>query len=87
MLFRSAMWARIGRVGAVLYLLAIAATAVAAGWLLDACFPSMLAAVPMLDERCAACASSAWSIASAIVLLGLLAPGLLPERPTLDAEF
>ena len=70
------MWARIGKRGTCLYLLAIAITAVVFGWLLDLLFPSVMAAVPVLDERCAACAATWWGIASAVVLLLLLAPGL-----------
>ena len=72
----TAMWSRIGKAGTGLYLLAIAVTAVAMGWLLDVFFPTTMASVPALDERCAACASQWWGIVAAIVLLLLLAPGL-----------
>jgi uncharacterized membrane protein YraQ (UPF0718 family) len=72
------MWTRIGRMGTVLYLFAIAATAVAAGALMDTFFPG--GAVPALSEQCTACADSWWRVAAALVLLALVLPGLLPER-------
>ena len=77
----TSIWSRIGKVGAGLYLLAIAGTAVAFGWLLDRFFPDSLAAVPALRERCAACTTEWWGIASAILLLILLAPAWWPEKP------
>lgn len=45
-----------------------------------------MAAVPVLDARCAACASEWWGIASAIILLILLAPGLWAKPDEDDAE-
>ncbi|MEI8243084.1 MAG: permease [bacterium] len=76
----AAMWSRIGKAGTCLYLLAIVVTAVVSGWLLDAFFPAVLAAVPALRDQCSACASEGWGVAAAIVLLLLLAPGVLPKR-------
>ena len=76
----AAMWTRLGKAGTCLYLLAIAATAVGAGWLLDRFFSTAMAKVPVLGEKCAACASNGWGIAAAIVLLVLLAPGLWPAK-------
>ena len=81
----TAMWSRLGKAGTCLYLAAIAGTAVAMGWLLDVFFPTSLAAVPVLEARCAACASEWWGIAAAVVLLILLAPGLW-ARPDEDDE-
>jgi len=74
------MWARIGRLGTVLYLLSIATTAVGAGWVLDVFFPGMLASVPQLTAACSACTASGWHVAATVILLFLLAPGLLPAR-------
>ena len=74
------LWTRIGRVGTALYLLSIAVTALGAGWALDLFFPGVLASVPLLDAACSACATSGWHVAAAVVLMGLLLPGLLPER-------
>ena len=74
------MWNQIGKVGTALYLVAIAVTAVVAGWMLDAFFPGATSAVPHLTERCATCASSWWGVAAAVALLILVAPGLLPDR-------
>ena len=76
----TSIWSRIGKAGTGLYLLAIAGTAVAFGWLLDHAFPDALAAVPVLRDRCAACTTEWWGIASAVVLLGLLAPAWWPEK-------
>jgi len=76
----AAMWSRIGKAGTCLYLLAIASTAVAFGCLLDVFFPASLAAVPVLEARCAACASTWWGIAAAVILLLMLAPGLRAEK-------
>ena len=70
------MWARIGKMGAGLYLLAISVTAVVFGWLLDRFFPAMLAKVPLLSESCAACGINGWGIAAALILLIMMVPGL-----------
>lgn len=77
------MWSRIGKLGTILYLLAIAATAVAAGWLLDAFFPGASAAIPRLSDQCQACAGSWWGVTAGILLLALVLPGL---RPNADDE-
>lgn len=82
----TAMWSRIGKAGTCLYLVAIAGTAVLLGWMLDLFFPMSMAGVPVLGERCAACASEWWSVAAAIVLLILLAPGLWARPEEDDAE-
>lgn len=76
----AAMWSRIGRAGACLYLLAIATTAVTTGWLVDLFFPQSMAGIPPLVPRCAACAAEWWGVAAAVALLILLAPGLWPGR-------
>jgi uncharacterized membrane protein YraQ (UPF0718 family) len=75
------MWCRLGRLGTILYLVAIAGTAVLAGWLLDSFFPAALANVPPLAAHCADGASAWWAIACALALLLLMAPGLRLRRP------
>jgi uncharacterized membrane protein YraQ (UPF0718 family) len=70
------VWTRIGRRGAVLYLLALVATAVACGAAIDLLFPGAAARVPPLAESCTACATSWWHTAAAVGLLVLLAPGV-----------
>ena len=76
------MWARLGRLATIGYLVAIAATALLAGWAIDRFFPGVTAAVPPLDAACTACASHGWSVLPALLLLALLVPGLLPESIT-----
>jgi len=75
-----AMWTRIGKTGTLLYLMAVAITAISAGLILDAFFPGVLAGIPVLVERCAACSYHGWGVVAAVVLLLLLASGLLPDR-------
>jgi uncharacterized membrane protein YraQ (UPF0718 family) len=76
----AAMWVKLGKVGTCLYLAAIAATAVASGWVLDLFFRGAMARMPELGRSCAECAASGWGIAAAIAVLALVVPGLLPER-------
>ena len=82
----TAIWSQIGKAGTGLYLLAIALTAVGMGWLLDRFFPAALAAVPVLQERCAACASEWWGIVAAIILVILLAPVLWKKTEDDESE-
>jgi hypothetical protein len=70
------MWARIGKLGTALYLLAIMATAVGMGVMMDRFFPGVLAAVPQLDQACAVCGSSWWGVVAAVALLAMLLPGV-----------
>jgi uncharacterized membrane protein YraQ (UPF0718 family) len=74
------MWCRLGRLGTILYLVAIAGTAVLAGWLLDCFFPAALANVPPLAAHCATVSSAWWEWVLALCLLALLAPGLILRR-------
>ncbi len=68
---------RLGRLGTVLYLVAICSTAVLTGWLLDCFFPAALAQVPPLSAHCAdGSPASWWAVACALALLLLMAPGL-----------
>jgi uncharacterized membrane protein YraQ (UPF0718 family) len=70
------LWTRIGRPGAILYLLALVATALACGAAIDLFFPGAAARVPELAEACMACLDSWWHVAAAVALLAILAPGL-----------
>lgn len=73
-----AMWSRVGRRATVCYLLAIALTALAAGWLLDSTFPEAFRNMPQLHEHHAT-RSIPWRALPAVALLALLLPGLLPR--------
>jgi uncharacterized membrane protein YraQ (UPF0718 family) len=83
----AALWSRVGRRATFAYLVGISLTALAAGWILDAFFPAAFATVPPLEEHClGGHGASLVSTLTAVVLLLLLLPGLLPERDSGDSN-
>lgn len=76
----AALWSRVGRRATQGYLAGISLTALCAGWLLDRWFPLAFDSVPAMTQHCAAGAQSFANVVMAVLLLGLLVPGLLPRR-------
>lgn len=73
------MWTRIGKLETMLYLFAIAITAITSGWALDTFFPGAAAAIPAFSMQCQICADSWWGVMSGLLLLALILPGLRPK--------
>lgn len=80
----AAMWRQIGRAGTALYLAAIAAASLAAGAVLDLLFEGLRESVPAVRAVCDHghdhAATSVWAVVAALLLLGLLLPGLWKVR-------
>lgn len=78
-----AMWRQLGAAGTAAFLISLAVVSISAGTLLDLAAESVRASMPVVQAACEHghhAGTSLWAIASAVILLALLLPGLLPQK-------